>query len=69
MSLPKPDLHVRLCAEAKGALHLLAEVEQLPDAVLAGRLLEETILGRVHALTVAARRLRQQGFTGSEGEE
>jgi hypothetical protein len=69
MSLPKPDLHVRLSAEAKGALHLLAEVEQVPDAVLAGRLLEETILGRVHALTVAARRLRQQGFTGSEGEE
>ena len=69
MSLPKPDLHVRLCPEANGALHLLAEVEQVPDAVLAGRLLEETILGRVHALTVAARRLRQQGFAGSEGEE
>ena len=69
MSLPKPDLHARLSAEAKGALHLLAEVEQVPDAVLAGRLLEECLLGRIHALTIAARRLRQQGFTGSEGEE
>jgi hypothetical protein len=69
MSLPKPDLHVRLCSEAKGALHLLAEVEQVPDAVLAGRMLEECLLGRIHALTIAARQLRQQGFAGSEGEE
>jgi hypothetical protein len=69
MSLPKPDLHIRLSHEAKGALRLLAEVESVPESVLAGHLLEEIILGRIHTLTVAARRLRRQGLAGSEGDE
>jgi hypothetical protein len=69
MSLPKPDIHVRLSTEAKAMLSLLAQVEQVPESVLAGRYLEETILGRSHALTVAARKLRRQGFSGNDGDE
>jgi hypothetical protein len=69
VSLPKPDLHVRLCAEAKAAMALLAEVEQVPVAVLAGRYLEESVLGRIHNLKIAARRLRRQGLSGREGDE
>lgn len=69
MSLPKPDLHIRISSDAKAALGLLAEVEQVPESVLAGRLLERVILGEVHALKVAARQLRRQGLSGSEGEE
>jgi hypothetical protein len=67
--LTKPDLHIRLSPEAKAALHLLAEVEQLPISVLAARYLEETILGRSHVLTVAARRLGCRGISGSDGDE
>lgn len=69
MSLPKPDLHVRLSHDAKGALRLLAEVESVPESVLAGHLLEECILGRFHAVKVAAKRLARQGIGGSEGDE
>lgn len=68
MSLPKPDLHIRISAEAKGALALLAEVEQAPPAVVAARLLEESILGRAHILRVAARRLARQGWPGKRGD-
>ncbi len=69
MSLPKPDLHIRVSHECKAALALLAEVEQAPEAVVAARYLEECILGKVHALKVAARQLRRQGLSGSEGDE
>ena len=69
MSLPKPDLHIRLLHECKAALALLAEVEQAPEAVVAARYLEELILGKVHALKVAARQLSRLGIAGVEGEE
>lgn len=69
MSLPKPDLHIRVSPECKATLALLAEVEQTPEAVLAGRLLERVILGEGHTLKIAARRLRRQGLNGSNGDE
>lgn len=69
MSLPKPDLHIRISSDAKAALGLLAEVEQAPEAVVAARYLEELILGKVHALKVAARQLSRLGIAGMEGEE
>ena len=68
MSLPKPDLHLRVCQEAKAKLRLMAEVEQLPESVVAARYLEEAILGKAHVLKVAARQLLRAGFDGSEGE-
>lgn len=68
MSLPKPDPHVRLCEEAKTLLDLLAEVEQVPSGTLAGQMLEDAILGRAHVLKIAARRLRQMGIEGNDGE-
>ena len=68
MSLPKPDLHVRVSADCKALLALLAEVEQVPEAVLAWRYLEDAVLGKVHALKIAARQLRRLGINGNEGE-
>lgn len=69
MSLPKPDLHVRVSAECKALLSLLVEVEQVPEAVLAGRYLEDAVLGKGHALKIAARQMRKLGINGSEGED
>jgi hypothetical protein len=68
MSLPKPDLHVRVSEETRAALRLLADVEQCPDATLAGRLIEEAVLGKFHALKLAARQARRLGFAGNDGE-
>ena len=68
MSLPKPDLHVRLCEEAKAKLRLMAEVEQLPESVLAAHYLEEVLMGKAHVLKVAARRLMRAGLDGRDGE-
>lgn len=68
MSLPKPDLHLRICEEARAALRLMADVEQCPDSHLAGRLLEEALLGRFHALKIACRQAGRLGLSGSNGE-
>ena len=68
MSLPKPDMHIRLSEEARAALRLLADVEQCPDSTLAARLIEEAVLGRFHVLKVAARQSRRLGLDGSERE-
>ena len=68
MSLPKPDLHVRVSDECKAALRLLAEVDQVPESVIAARLLEESVLGRFHVLKIAAREMRRMGIDGSERE-
>lgn len=69
MSLPKPDLHVRLSAEAKALLRLLAEVEQAPEGTVAARYLEEALLGKGHVLKVAARQLSRLGIEGSGRDE
>ena len=66
MSLPKPDLHLRLSPEAKATLHLLAEVEGAPESTLAGQYLEEPLLGKGHVLKIAARQLSRMGFDGME---
>jgi hypothetical protein len=68
MSLTKPDLHIRISAECKASLALLADVYQVPESVLAGKYLEECILGRAHALKVAARQMHRQGFSGNPEE-
>jgi hypothetical protein len=63
---PKPDLHVRVSEECRAALRLLADVEQCPDGTLAARIIEEAVLGRFHALKIAARQVRRLGIDGSE---
>jgi len=68
VSLPKPDLHVRVSPECKAALQLLAEVDQVPESVIASRIIEDAVLGKFHALRVAAREMRRMGIDGSEGE-
>lgn len=69
MSLPKPDLHVRVSSECKALLALLAEVEGQPESVVAARMIEESVLGRGHVLKIAARKLRRLGHGGNEGDE
>jgi hypothetical protein len=68
MSLPKPDLHVRVSPEADALLGLLAEVAGQPKAVVAAQILEESVLGKGHVLKVAARQLARLGIGGSNGE-
>lgn len=69
VSLPKPDLHIRLSEEAEAALALAAEYEGRPKAELAGQLLETTLLGHVHAIRVILRKARRLGFAGRSGDE
>lgn len=71
MSLPKPDLHVRISDAAMTALRALAYAthgEDFPASSMAAQILEEALLGRVHALTVVAERLSSAGF-GGKGRE
>lgn len=69
MSLPKPDLHIRLTEDAKARLLLLAEYEGKAQAELASAWLEERIHGRYHTLIVALRKARRLGLTGHDGEQ
>ena len=69
MSLPKPDLHVRVSPDCKAMLNLLAEVEGCPASVLAEHILEEAVLGKAPVLTVAARQLSRLGIAGTERDQ
>lgn len=65
MSLPKPDLHVRISTKAHEVLRAVTYAERgedYPIATMAAQLLEEALLGRAHSLTVAAERLTAAGF-------
>ncbi len=68
MSLPKPDLHIRITAEADAALALIAEYENRPKAEIAGQLLDTTLLGQVHAIKLILRKAKRLGFAGNEGD-
>jgi hypothetical protein len=71
MSLPKPDLHIRISEEALRVLRRLAYIqhgEDYPVATMAAQVLEEALLGRAHTLTVAAERLRAAGFGWKRGD-
>jgi len=69
MSLPKPDLHIRLSEDAYGVLALLADVHQKPKSVVAELILEEALMGRGHVIKVAARRAVKAGLMGSHRDE
>lgn len=68
MSLPKPDLHLRISAEADAALALIAEYEDKPKAEIAGQLLDTALLGHGHAIKLILRKAKRLGFAGNEGE-
>ena len=68
MSLPKPDLHPRISAEADAALALIAEYEDKPKAEIAGQLLDTALLGQVHAIKLILRKAKRLGFAGCDGE-
>ena len=71
MSLPKPDLHLRISDAAMLALRAVTCAERgedFPVSVMAADLLEEKLLGRMHTLNLAAERLARAGFSGRERE-
>ncbi|MBZ4194179.1 MAG: hypothetical protein LAE24_07730 [Candidatus Contendobacter sp.] len=68
MSLPKPDLHLRISAEADVALTLIAEYEDKPKAEIAGQLLDTALLGHVYGIKLILRKAKRLGFAGNEGE-
>ena len=58
MSLPKPDLHIRISEDAMVALRAVTCAERgedFPVATMAADLLEEKLLGRTHTIKVAVR--------------
>jgi len=60
--------HVRLSDEADAMLELLAQAGTRDKAALAADLLEEALLGRGHALKVAAMRFARLGIAGISRE-
>jgi hypothetical protein len=62
--------HVRLSDEADAVLELLAHARGGTDskASVLGELCEEALLGKGHALRVAALRFARLGLSGSKGE-
>lgn len=67
VSLPKPDLHIRISDQALQVLRAVTYAERgedYPVATMAAVILEEALLGRAHTLTVAAERLSAAGFGG-----
>lgn len=68
MSEPLKSTHVRLSSEAHRVLSAIADLEEKDNAEMARIILEESLLGRVHTLMVAARRYKALGFSGILGE-
>jgi predicted DNA-binding protein len=64
MSEPLKSTHVRLSAEAHRVLSAIAEMEEKDNAEMARLILEESLLGRVHILMLAAEKVRRLGFAG-----
>ena len=68
MSEPLKSIHVRLSPEAHRVLAAISEIEDKDLAEMARVMLEQDLLGRVHTLTLAAKRYRLLGFSGISGE-
>lgn len=69
MSLPKPDLHIRISDQALQVLRAVTYAERgedFPVASMAAAILEEALLGLAHTLTIAADRLAAAGFGGNK---
>lgn len=68
MAEPLKSTHVRLSTEAHRVLSAIATVEEQEIAEIARRILEESLLGRVHTLMLAAEKVRCLGFSGISGD-
>jgi hypothetical protein len=68
VSEPLKSIHVRLSPEAHKVLSVIADIEDKDNAEMARLLLEESLLGRVHTVSIAARRYRSAGFSGILGD-
>ena len=62
------SVHVRLSDEADAVLELMAQSGKRDKAALLAELAEEALLGRGHALKVAAMRFARLGIAGIERE-
>ena len=69
MSAPRPDLHVRISPECRAVLAILAEVEGCPVSTLVEHIVEQDVMGRGHALKLAARQLQRMGIAGTERDQ
>ena len=68
MSLPHPDLHVRLPERVKSELKALADARGEPESKVAADLITRALMGEPYALRVAAARMIKLGILGSGGE-
>lgn len=60
--------HVRLSDEADAVLELMSQAQNRDKAAVLAELAEESLLGRGHALKVAAMRFARLGLGGSVRE-
>ena len=67
MSVELKSIHVRLSPEAHKVLSAIGDIEQKDTAEMARLILEESLLGRVHVLMLAAKRYQGLGFSGNLG--
>lgn len=68
MSEPLKSIHVRLSPEAYRVLCALADVEDKDNAEMLRLIAEESLLGRVHTLILAAERFKRVGLRGISGD-
>lgn len=68
MSLPLPDIHVRVRQETHDRLVTLAQVGGKETAVYAAEILEEVVAGRFHVLMLALARSNAGGLSGQARE-
>lgn len=62
------SIHVRVSDEADAVLELMCQAGARDKAALAADLVEEALLGRGHALKVAALRFARLGIAGNDRE-
>lgn len=60
------SVHVRLSDEADAALELMCQAGGHDKARLSAQLLEDALLGRCHALKMAATRFARLGLAGTD---
>lgn len=62
------SIHVRVSDEVDAAIELAAQATGREKTVVAAEWLEDAVLGRPHALKVAAMRFARLGLSGTDRE-
>lgn len=65
MSLPKPDLHIRIHPLAKARLSMIAESQRRTEISVAQETLEAALLGAGHTLILAVEQYTRAGSAGN----